>query len=85
MRRSVIWASATSQERGATAEIADYEGHRVGLCLRPSPPDPMRPVGVLHRDRFVDVDRATDLEDRASLCELDRSIEAVGRHDGVAG
>jgi hypothetical protein len=40
---------------------------------------------VLHRDRFVDVDRAADLEDWAALCEIDRRIEAVGRHDRVAG
>src|SRR5690349_11268602 len=35
-----------------------------------------RPVRRLHRDRFVDVDCAADLEDRAALRELDRRIEA---------
>src|ERR1700719_1158721 len=47
--------------------------------------DPAPHVRLLHRDRFVDVDRAADLEDRAALRELDRRIEAVGRHDRVAG
>jgi hypothetical protein len=37
------------------------------------------------RDRFVDVDRAADLEDGAAFRELDRRIEAVGRHDRVSG
>src|SRR2546427_7397716 len=39
---------------------------------------------LLHRDHFVDVDRAADLEHRAALRELDGRIEAVGRHDRVA-
>jgi hypothetical protein len=39
--------------------------------------------GPLHRDRFVDVDRASDLEDRAAHRELDRRIEAVGRDNPV--
>jgi len=41
-------------------------------------------VRLLHRDRFVDIDRAADLEDRAALRELDRRLEAVCRHERVA-
>src|SRR4051794_33031114 len=50
--------------------------------LRASPT--RRPVRRLHRDRFVDVDRAADLEDRAALRQLDRRVEAAGRHDRIA-
>ena len=73
-------AHATHTAAAAKAEIQDYQEPpgRVGPEVLA---DPVCPVRLLHRDRFVDVDRATDLEDRAALCELDRRIEAVGRHD----
>lgn len=76
LERSLGSASISTKalQRGASGRVAPE-----------ALPDPMRPARLLHRDRFVDVDRATDLEDRAALGELDRRIEAVGRHDGVAG
>jgi hypothetical protein len=67
-------SAATRRSRGAPGRVRDRR-----------PPPTRRPVRPLHRDRFVDVNRAADLEDRAALRELYRRIEAVGRHDRVPG
>ena len=78
MRRLVIWTSSIAAAR-PTCEIQDHAGHRFGVTSGAFA-DPVRPVEVLHRE-LVYVDRATDLEGGASLCELDGRVEAVGRHD----
>lgn len=40
---------------------------------------------LLHRDHFIDVDRAADSPNRTALRELNRGIETIGRHDRIAG